>query len=89
MNYPTSEGYDYKAPGGCDYRGDPNYPMYTSEPLEMPPPFDPLPDYQQELYRNRGFPPGYTGGWDPHGPPIDVDYEWRPYGEGSSSHMED
>ena len=26
-SYPDERGnYDYRAPGGCDYRGDPNYP---------------------------------------------------------------
>uniref|UniRef100_A0A803NE99 Arabidopsis retrotransposon Orf1 C-terminal domain-containing protein n=1 Tax=Chenopodium quinoa TaxID=63459 RepID=A0A803NE99_CHEQI len=29
-------------------------------------------------YQGDGFPPGYYGGWEPYGPPCDVDYDWAP-----------
>ena len=65
--------------GGCDYLGDPGYPSVNPEPPQIT---TLLPDWQLGLYSNHGFPPGYTGGWDPHGPPFQMSYDtqtptWR------------
>lgn len=53
--------YDYREPGGTNPVGDPNYPFVPppdngggSSSSGLPPP----PYY--------GYPPGYSGGWDPH-----------------------
>ena len=55
--------------------GDPTFPYPNPEPPHIT---TPLPDWQYALYSNHGFPPGYTGGWDPHGPPGPIGYDWTP-----------
>ena len=71
--YPDNMGnYDYRAPGGCDYRGDPNYPyidpthpapLYSADTPRLQP-------WQEDNFAGHyGWPPGFTGGWEPHGSP--------------------
>ena len=71
--------YDYRVPGGSDYRDDPNYSYVHPNhplPLALTEQFTPLAPWQHDNFRGHySWPPSYTGGWDLYGPPSGFSYD--------------